>query len=578
MFSSVSSQFDWQIQSIDQSEKSRSTTTTHALTHNDDKQDEASFSIDDRTMGKRHQPSNTPSRKRPRESSNIRPHQKKKKECTTDPAGDIHHRPYTGPEKFLTPKHDPDFQQVVNASYQGFVYEPASAIDPAFHSRARAAFERLRDSGYFQYDVVMAGGKKLSRTFVKRTLVGNPGITYKYLGLRLFAHSWGSGHAKGGPAPLFKSLYELNQHMIQRSTSSLVTNCDVKQHSCEYNLTLINYMEPLQTKTLGLKDEPNYGMGKVSVSWHADSSLEDFSTIGVYHVLSKNRRVKPSMTPSDWKIALRVSPEVRGAATVPPVVMSTLDGDTYYLVGSFNHDHQHMVLAGSCPRISSTHRVAVVEKDTWAYIQTRMHLVLGRRVEAKKLVRTRQLLSPEHLREEQQVLTEIELEWLRQYWIQGKMHDQLRVYWQQPMRQLEEAWYKLERVTKKLVDEVVRSGGPSKAEQVKPWKQMVGILISELTLRNEGRKKFIQREQDRVYQRIVPEYQPVQRLRFCPKKMLPCDLGDSIAKLVRLKKQPPPKTDLRQSQQGQQQEGPGQVKQKIHKGKKVQQKGRIGLP
>ena len=50
--------------------------------------------------------------------------------------------------------------------------------------------------------------------------------------------------------------------------------------STRFRLTLINRMEPTALKP-DLKEEPEFGMGKVSVSWHADSSLEHESTIAV---------------------------------------------------------------------------------------------------------------------------------------------------------------------------------------------------------------------------------------------------------------------------------------------------------
>ena len=49
--------------------------------------------------------------------------------------------------------------------------------------------------------------------------------------------------------------------------------------SCAFNLTLINRMECSSAKR-DLKPEPMFDMGKCSVSWHADSCLQDFSTIG----------------------------------------------------------------------------------------------------------------------------------------------------------------------------------------------------------------------------------------------------------------------------------------------------------
>lgn len=50
--------------------------------------------------------------------------------------------------------------------------------------------------------------------------------------------------------------------------------------SCAFNLTLINRMECSAAKR-DLKPDPLFAMGKCSVSWHADSCLQDFSTIGM---------------------------------------------------------------------------------------------------------------------------------------------------------------------------------------------------------------------------------------------------------------------------------------------------------
>jgi hypothetical protein len=79
--------------------------------------------------------------------------------------------------------------------------------------------------------------------------VGDPGITYKYLGLRLFAHAW-SGP---GVLPMMKSIGDLNQHMIQ------MTKGYENRGKCDYNLTLINYMEPTSHTKIGFKDEAYYG-------------------------------------------------------------------------------------------------------------------------------------------------------------------------------------------------------------------------------------------------------------------------------------------------------------------------------
>jgi hypothetical protein len=153
-------------------------------------------------------------------------------------------------KKFLTSQDGAEFEKLLKAKYQGFVHIPASQLTPHdFHQSSKAALERLRDANYYQYDVIMAGGKHSSRTFVKRTLVGDPGITYKYLGLRLFAHAW------SGPRvpPALKDIGDMNQRMIEMTQQQ-------GGKSSDYNLTLINYMEPSSHTKIGFKDEPQYGM------------------------------------------------------------------------------------------------------------------------------------------------------------------------------------------------------------------------------------------------------------------------------------------------------------------------------
>ena len=53
-----------------------------------------------------------------------------------------------------------------------------------------SSFGGMDKGGLFLYDVVQPGKKRLTRTSVTRCLVGAPGSTYKYLGLRLFSHPW----------------------------------------------------------------------------------------------------------------------------------------------------------------------------------------------------------------------------------------------------------------------------------------------------------------------------------------------------------------------------------------------------
>jgi alpha-ketoglutarate-dependent dioxygenase FTO len=396
-------------------------------------------------------------------------------------------------KKYLTPEDGQAFQDLIHDHYQGFVHVPADQVASNFDQTAKAAFERLRDANYYQYDIVKAGGKHASRTFVKRTLVGEPGITYKYLGLRLFAHAW-SGP---GVPPVMKTIGDLNRQMVE------MTKEHANYGNCEYNLTLINFMEPSSHSKVGFKDEAFYGMGKVSVSWHADSSLEKNSSIGVYHCLPSQRSAK-----WDWKIALRrIHEGGREAKDIPPVATSTESGDIYFLLGTFNETHQHCVLSGSeSTRISSTHRCAVTSEDTYDYIRKRTKGALKRfrlqlegdisKMDAKVIVYC------------QRVLTEVEMEWIAQYWLQGAEHDKMHVWWQRPMKILEALWLSLEELTLQLYELCVKESTSV------PRLAMKGFLL-ELQSRQDQRQEWEERRADKIYKRrIKPPYHPVARPLF----------------------------------------------------------------
>lgn len=74
---------------------------------------------------------------------------------------------------------DPLFQPALDVSYRGMRLLPAAALPRAIHKGFRESFDGLHEAGLFMYDTVQAGGKRLSKTFVTRTLLGDPGITYK---------------------------------------------------------------------------------------------------------------------------------------------------------------------------------------------------------------------------------------------------------------------------------------------------------------------------------------------------------------------------------------------------------------
>ena len=131
------------------------------------------------------------------------------------------------------------------------------------------------------------------------------------LGLRLFSHPWVDVDGNGNE---IKRVHTNNASTLRKlgytdKTSSALLNMGninsklterskamLQQHaaphvsppgmvgSADFNLTLINKMEPTTTKS-DLKKEIGYGMGKISVGWHRDSGLKDFSSIaGAYNM------------------------------------------------------------------------------------------------------------------------------------------------------------------------------------------------------------------------------------------------------------------------------------------------------
>eukprot|EP00980_Cylindrotheca_fusiformis_P028043 scaffold22577_cov122-Cylindrotheca_fusiformis.AAC.22 len=357
----------------------------------------------------------------------------------------------------------------------------------------------------------MAGGKHSSRTFVKRTLVGDPGITYKYLGLRLFAHPW-SGP---GSLPMMKSIKEINKWMVE------MTKTYPNHGSCAYNMTLINYMPPTSHSQVGFKDEAMYGMGKVSVSWHADSSLKENSSIAVFHCLPTQRAA-----PWDWRIALRPSPDSgKRENDALPVAVSTSDGDAYFLLGTFNQNYQHCVLAesltsltyvetlagSSAHRISSTHRVAVTDHETFEYIMKRVKNAVKRfRLQFEK---SRVFdMDARVIAFCQKVLTEVEMDWIAQYWLQGSEHNKLHTWWQKPMESLEAMWSLLEELTFRLYQCC------SKDSCAVP-DQVVAAFLDELKFRQKQRKLWDNRRNDKVYVKRVGEgSRPIARPKFEQRK------------------------------------------------------------
>lgn len=451
--------------------------------------------------------------------------------------------------KYLTPEDGDDFNSCVKECYRGFVYEKPNDIPPYIHDAFASVFRGLDDSGLFLYDVVQPGGKKLSLTFVTRTLVGDPGSTYKYLGLRLFSHPWcdvddnGDGKVMEGDASnLGKTLVEMgysrkcaraliqtglvNKQLIERTNRILQTEISpfVKNGlvgSADYSLTLINKMEPSKVKK-DLKNETIHGLGKTSVSWHKDSGLQDFSSIAVYHSLhevkSKTRNdVEDKVVP--WKVALRVS----DTNTKSPAVSIPLpSGSLYYLLDDFNHRHEHAVISGSDSlRYSSTHRVARDGAGTWQYIREKCKTVLSSSLCVEVLNANNEHREPslsnyeigfqrkmlvKEVRNCHCLMTEIEFEWIQQWYIQGETHSKLHPYWLKPIKYLEKVWLQLEKVISYIYSILKLSSTSRSISAV--CEDLFDVTIEALEERKKLRNSWKLRLKDSIFRTLKSNERP----------------------------------------------------------------------
>lgn len=314
------------------------------------------------------------------------------------------------------------------------------------------------------------------RTRVQRCLVGDEGMTYRYSGVRLFAHPWiPASDAAGTVAPAtaagdgvthpplivpsLQLLHALNSHLrtVGRdrlsqlaATPAPVAGADSDPDleleptpdpaGADFNVALINYLDP-RTHALPLRPEPYYGMGALAVGWHRDESLEPLSSIAVYHSSeemdpSKQERVAEEF----WHIGLKRAWDV----VTPAARHALLSGDSYFMLHQLNTTHQHAVLAGTGRRFSSTHRRAVSRGQTLDYIASRCAAASEQKWSEACLPRTasqgRAVLRSVGLL--LSVWSEVELEWVRQFWMQGRRHARMHeYYWRPHIERLEQQWH-----------------------------------------------------------------------------------------------------------------------------------------
>jgi alpha-ketoglutarate-dependent dioxygenase FTO len=442
------------------------------------------------------------------------------------------------------------FETALSTAYEGCIWDGPTAQE----SELQKALTTMDECGLFRTDVTQPAGlgAKLVPSYVTRCLLGEEGTTYRYLGLRMFSHPWnGIGQAKRKPITsktkqnskqstkelqqAIQTFQALNQRLSERTKSHLQDLQSKRQERHEeepviqgqstHNVTLINKM----TVHKKLRDEPMFGTNKYSVGWHADSSLEHFSSIAVYQtILQKN----PSIPQGDWSVALRVSHDAEGPCAKrlgdiavqeesPPIQVELPSGSTYYLLDDFNHHHQHAVLAppdlsAMSVRFSSTHRLL-----------RQGHNVQDIIARCKTTCDNFHRHGTKRWRSEQLLLTELENEWLRQFFIQGPFHKTIHWgYWERPIVGLFEYWEKLEARTRQVLlilkhaseercghSSIQGKESLATVDQVKgdrsPKEGIYNSLALLLSERAKSRDLWAKRERDPVFKRLSPDCHPI---------------------------------------------------------------------
>jgi alpha-ketoglutarate-dependent dioxygenase FTO len=103
--------------------------------------------------------------------------------------------------------------------------------------------------------------------------------------------------------------------------------------------------------------------------------------------------------------------EVAAASIAPAITIPLPPCAAYYLLDEFNHHHMHAVIPGSTHRYASTHRVSRREGHTLSSIEARAETAL-------RGSSGRAPLDAKVLRAEGLALSELEFEWIRQFYVQ----------------------------------------------------------------------------------------------------------------------------------------------------------------
>jgi hypothetical protein len=387
------------------------------------------------------------------------------------------------------PPYQHSFQAALETAYEGFVVDidrtdgdkdssGSYLVDhnggPSLRNvTIQEALEHMNKEEFFRVDVTQPFGlgTQCAKTYVTRCLVGAWGTTYKYLGLRMFAHLWHNhdpqhAHNRKDVAAL-QTVGTLKEILTAQTRRHLRRLDQLRRDRgapgttgrAAFDICLINRMDPTAPNLKAFL--PN-SKEKCSVSWHADSSLEHHSTIAVYQTLiyhedngsddSVQHNEPCSQDKAGWSVAMRVAHNSEGpqsksrgsniASTIitdtPSIAVSLPSGSTYYMLDDFNHHHQHAVLTNGHKsagiRYSCTYRL-LRDSHNVQYVLDRCRTTVANfHKKGSKTWRSEQLL-----------LTDVESEWLRQFYIQGtKNRSLLWEAWGEPIQELLRYWSQLE--------------------------------------------------------------------------------------------------------------------------------------
>ncbi|XP_056134586.1 alpha-ketoglutarate-dependent dioxygenase FTO [Lampris incognitus] len=302
----------------------------------------------------------------------------------------------------------------------------------------------------------------------------------------------------------------------------------------QFNVTLLNYMDPAAMTQL--KEEPYYGMGKMAVGWHHDENLINHSPVAVYSYSYQDDKGQTGGSSEGsssetvcWRIGLKVAWDIH----TPGLTVPLQSGDCYYMRDDLNSTHQHCVLAGDCTRFSSTHRVAECSSGTLDYIQSRCKEALSN-MSTDPETGSHSLLSllPAMLQNCEEIHNEVEFEWLRQFWFQGRRYTRFCSWWSRPMEQLEKDWRLMETMTMLFLSLVEEEGrvGDSRRD-------LAETLLAALIDRQQQRQTWRERCHSSLAQTLPPEEAPVDRPFWGvddSSMPLPFDLADIINRVESL--------------------------------------------